>query len=41
MNPKMSLSLKVAMYRKLCEEQQKTRSNMESVPNNSQGLYIS
>jgi len=27
------------MYRKLCEEQQKTRSNAESVPNNLQGLF--
>jgi hypothetical protein len=27
------------MYRKLCEEQQKTRSNVESVPNNLQGLF--
>ncbi|XP_062220247.1 nuclear-pore anchor-like [Phragmites australis] len=32
-----SLHRSVAMYRKLCEEQQKTRSNLESVPNNMQG----
>ncbi|PAN08053.1 hypothetical protein PAHAL_1G383600 [Panicum hallii] len=31
-----SLHRSVAMYRKLCEEQQKTRSNVESVPNNLQ-----
>ncbi|KAG2653926.1 nuclear-pore anchor-like isoform X2 [Panicum virgatum] len=31
-----SLHRSVAMYRKLCEEQQKTRSNAESVPNNLQ-----
>ncbi|KAK3159063.1 hypothetical protein QOZ80_2AG0145200 [Eleusine coracana subsp. coracana] len=30
-----SLHRSVAMYRKLCEEQQKNRSNVESVPNNS------
>jgi hypothetical protein len=34
-----SLHRSVAMYRKLCEEQQKTRSNVESVPNNLQGLF--
>ncbi|CAN6239472.1 unnamed protein product [Urochloa humidicola] len=31
-----SLHRSVAMYRKLCEEQQKTRSNVESVPSNLQ-----
>ncbi|OEL20957.1 Nuclear-pore anchor, partial [Dichanthelium oligosanthes] len=31
-----SLHRSVAMYRKLCEEQQKARSNVESVPNNLQ-----
>lgn len=31
-----SLHRSVAMYRKLCEEQQKARSNTESVPNNFQ-----
>ena len=34
-----SIYVQVAMYRKLCEEQQKTRSNAESVPNNLQGLF--
>ncbi|KAJ1280991.1 hypothetical protein BS78_04G274600 [Paspalum vaginatum] len=33
-----SLHRSVAMYRKLCEEQQKTRTNIESVTNNFQGL---
>ncbi|TVU28462.1 hypothetical protein EJB05_19979 [Eragrostis curvula] len=32
-----SLHRSVAMYRKLCEEQQKTRSNVESVPSNFEG----
>ncbi|CAO2047542.1 unnamed protein product [Urochloa humidicola] len=31
-----SLHRSVAMYRKLCEEQQKTRSNVESIPSNLQ-----
>lgn len=34
-----SLLLQVAMYRKLCEEQQKARSNVESAPNALQGLF--
>jgi len=34
-----SLLLQVAMYRKLCEEQQKARSNVDSAPNTLQGLF--
>jgi hypothetical protein len=34
-----SVCVQVAMYRKLCEEQQKTRSNVESVPSNLQGFF--